>query len=137
MIGDKSRQTRTPKTVQRKRRERERLLTQLICEADASGKPIYYKGFHEVLNGTVEPTAIVGASALQSYLVNVLLEFLYTHPSRKKFVYLSSEIGVQIAHKKWRSCDIAIYHRERLKDFAYTNKYIALAPDYVIEIDKY
>ena len=135
MIADKTRQTRSPEALKQQRRERERQLAQLIYETDASGKPIYYRGYREVLNGTIQPTDIMGASALQSYMVNILLDFLYSHPLKKKFMYLSSEISVQIAHKKWRSCDIAIYHRERLKDFNYTNKYIDIAPDYVIEID--
>lgn len=124
----------TPERRQRQR-EREKLLAQLIYETDASGKPIYYMGYRKVLNGTLPPEAIMGSSGLQSFLVNVILGFLYTHPLRKKFQFLASELGVQIDWKKWRSCDIAIYHRERLKDYPFTNKYIGLPPDYVIEID--
>lgn len=124
----------TPERRQRQR-EREKQLTQLIYETDEAGKPVYYKGYREVLNGTVEPDKIMGASYLQSFLVDTLLHFFHTHPLQKKFKFLASELGVQIARKKWRSCDIAIYHRERLKGYPMTNKYIDLPPDYVIEID--
>lgn len=48
---------------------------------------------------------------------------------------MASEVGVQIGKKKWRSCDIAIYEKTRLKGFVFTNKYMNIAPDYVIEID--
>lgn len=124
-----------PDERRQRQRAREKLLAQLIYETDAAGKPIYYAGFQEVLNQTIEPEAIMGASALQSYLVGILLEFLYSHPLRKQFTYLASELGVQIDRKKWRACDIAIYQRKRLKDYAFTNKYINLPPDFVIEID--
>ena len=135
MIADKTRQTRSPEALKQQRRERERQLAQLIYETDASGKSIYYRGYQEVLNGTIQSTDIMGASALQSFLVDLIVQFLHAHPQSKTYKCLYNEIGVQIAHKKWRSCDIAIYNRERLKDFNYTNKYIDIAPDYVIEID--
>ena len=48
---------------------------------------------------------------------------------------MASEVGIQMRKKKWRSCDIAIYEKERLKGYVFTNKYTPVAPDYVIEID--
>lgn len=127
--------TLTAPERQQKQRERERLLAQLIYEMDASGKPLYYKGYREVLKGIVEPEAIMGASSLQSFLVDLFVTFLKLHPDRKRFKHFYNEFGVQITRKKWRACDIAIYHRERLKGFVYSNKYMNLPPDYVIEID--
>lgn len=136
MIAEKTEEAvRPPDALRQRRKERDRLLTQLVYETDASGKPIYYKGYQDALSGTVEPTDLMGASALQSYLVNVLLDFLYGLPNKKQYTYLMNEIGVQIGKKKWRSCDIAIYRRDRLKDYTFTNKYIDVAPDYVVEID--
>lgn len=72
---------------------------------------------------------------MKSHLVSIIQEFLFTHPFRQRFRILASELGVQIDKKKWRSCDIAIYKRERLKGYVFTNKYMPIAPDYVIEID--
>jgi len=117
------------------RRQREKLLAQLIYETDATGKPVYYRGYREVLNGTKIPEEIMGASGLQSFLVDLIVNFLHLHPHARQYKYLYNEFGVQIARKKWRSCGIAIYHRERLKGFVYTNKYVGVPPDYVIEID--
>lgn len=125
----------SPEERRQRQRERAALLAQLIYETDAAGKPIYYAGFETVLNQQKEPESIMGASALQSYLVNIILDFLYSHPQRKRFVYLASELGLQIGKKKWRSCDIAIYQRERLTVSELTNKYLNLPPDFVIEID--
>lgn len=126
-----------PMTPERRQwqREREKLLAQLIYETDTSGKPIYFKGYRRALNGILEPEDIMGSSTLQSFLVNVILEFLYTHPQKKQFSVFSSEFGLQMGRKKWRACDIAVYYRKRLKGFVYTNKYMNLPPDFVIEID--
>ena len=115
------------------RRQRQLLLRQLVYEMD--DKPIYYAGYRDVLKGLLEPEAIMGASYLQSYLVEILQEFLFTHPMRQRFRILASEIGVQIDKKKWRSCDIALYDKARLQGVPLTNKYMPIAPDYVIEID--
>ena len=128
----KSKRRKTALTPEQ-RRQRQLLLSQLIYEMD--DKPIYYAGYQDVLNGLKEPEAIMGASYLQSYLVEIIEEFLFTHPLRNQFRILASELGVQINKKKWRSCDIALYDKARLKDIPLWNKYMPLAPDYVIEID--
>ncbi len=126
----------TPKLVltPEQRQERTRLLAILTYEMD-EGKPIYYAGYQDVLSGQREVEEIMGSSYLQSYLIEVIQDFLFTHPLRKRFRYLSNEIGVQIKRKKWRACDIAIYEKARLAGVAMTDKYMTLPPDYVIEID--
>lgn len=115
------------------RRQRQFLLSQLVYEMD--DKPIYYAGYRDVLSGIKEPEEIMGASYLQSYLIEIIQEFLFAHPLRNRFRILASELGVQIDKKKWRSCDIALYEKVRLNEIPIANKYIPLAPDYVIEID--
>lgn len=132
-VAEKSQRTKTPLTPEQ-RRQRQLLLNQLVYEMEDE-KPVYYAGYKDVLNGNKEPEEIMGSSGLQSYLVEIIQDFLFTHRLRNHFRYLSSEVGVQIRKKKWRSCDIAIYEKERLKGFVFTNKYMSIAPDYVIEID--
>lgn len=126
----------TPKTTltPEQRRERARLLETLVYETD-EGRPIYYAGYQDVLSGNKEPEEIMGSSYLQSAIINTLLRFLYKHPLEGNFTILSNEIGVQIGRKKWRSCDIAIYEKARLAGVPMTDKYIAIPPDFVIEID--
>ena len=131
-VEEKRKRSNPPLTPEQ-RRQRQLLLSQLVYEMD--DEPIYYAGYQEVLNGTKEPEAIRGASYLQSYLVEIIQDFLFTHPLRQRFRILASEIGVQIDKKKWRSCDIALYEKERLRDTPLINKYMPIAPDYVIEID--
>ncbi len=116
------------------RRQRQFLLNQLTYEME-NEKPVYYAGYRDVLNGTSQPEEIMGASYLQSYLIEIIQEFLFMHPLRSRFRILANELGVQIDKKKWRSCDIALYDKTRLTNVPIANKYIPLSPDYVIEID--
>lgn len=124
---------RTPSLTPEQRKQRQLLLNQLVYEMD--DKPIYYAGYRDVLNGLLEPEAIMGSSYLQSYLVEIIQRFLFNHSFNSRFRILASELGVQIDKKKWRSCDIALYEKTRLKDTPLLNKYMPVAPDYVIEID--
>lgn len=132
-VEEKNKRKKTVLTPEQ-RRQRQLLLSQLVYEMEDE-KPVYYAGYQDVLNGIKEPEEIMGSSGLQSYLVEIIQDFLFTHQLRNRFRYLASEVGVQIRKKKWRSCDIAIYEKERLKGYVFTNKYMGIAPDYVIEID--
>ena len=122
----------TPTSEQR--RQRQLLLSQLVYEMEDE-KPVYYAGYRDVLNGLKEAEEIMGSSGLQSFLVEIVQRFLFSHPFNTRLRIMASEVGVQIRKKKWRSCDIAIYEKERLKGYVFTNKYMGIAPDYVIEID--
>lgn len=132
-VEEKSKRPKTALTPEQ-RRQRQLLLSQLVYEMEAE-KPVYYAGYQDVLNGKKEPEEIRGASYLQSYLIEIIQDFLFTHPLRNRFRILASEVGVQIDKKRWRSCDIALYDKVRLRDVPLLNKYMPIAPDYVIEID--
>ncbi|WP_288423023.1 hypothetical protein [uncultured Spirosoma sp.] len=128
--GECKRTSLTPE----QRRQRQFLLSQLVYEME-DGRPVYYAGYREVLNGLRAPEEIRGSSGLQSFLIETLQDFLFTHELRQRFRYLTNEVGVQIQKKKWRACDIAIYEKVRLTNYVFDNKYMTVAPDYVIEID--
>ena len=132
-VEEKRKRPRTTLTPEQ-RRQRQLLLSQLVYEMEDE-KPVYYAGYQDVLNGRKEPEEIMGSSGLQSYLVEIVQRFLFAHPFNTRLQIMASEVGVQIRKKKWRSCDIAIYEKERLKGYVFTNKCMSLAPDYVVEID--
>ncbi len=75
------------------RRQRRLLLSQLIYEME-DGKPIYYAGYRDVLSELREPEEIMGSSGLQSFLIETLQDFLFTHEQRQRFRYLTNEVGV-------------------------------------------
>lgn len=107
----------------------------LIYEMD-EGKPIYYRGYKDVLNKTKTAEQIIGSSALHSLLVYLIQTFLFENLG-KDFLFLTGELGYQWAPKTWRNIDLAIYDRRKFKDKTVflSNKHIDIAPEIVIEVD--
>ncbi|MEY4927018.1 MAG: hypothetical protein RI894_1454 [Bacteroidota bacterium] len=100
----------------------------------SKGKPIYYKNYKQVLRGECSIDEIMGSSALQSLIVTILLEFLLQNYDKKTYKILTSEMGIK-GTNLLRAADIAIYTREQLKGYQFTNKYMTIAPKIVIEVD--
>jgi hypothetical protein len=73
------------------------------------GKPIYYKNYRKVLNGTLTPEEIMGSSGLQAVILEYILWVLYSKIDRKKFKALTNEQGQHLDKNNNLSADIAIY----------------------------
>lgn len=98
------------------------------------GKPIYYKGYQEVMNGKKSMEDIMGSSFFQSLIISRLLRLLLTCLS-EEFEVLTNELGIQLAPKHWRAADIAIYHKEQLRSVPLQNRYLEIPPKIIFEID--
>jgi hypothetical protein len=77
----------------------------LVCER-VDGKPLYYKGYQEVLNGTKQPENIMGSdvspsSYLQSFIVMQLI-LLIAKKLPDPYRMLSSEVGLQLGKRNFR-----------------------------------
>ncbi len=97
-------------------------------------EPIYYRDYQTVLRGAEEPEEIMGSSYLQSFVISVLLRYLMRHLP-EVYVVLTNELGLQLPGGKWRAADIAIYHQDQLRDVPLHNRYLAIPPQIVIEVD--
>ncbi|MDX1942712.1 MAG: hypothetical protein SFU99_19265 [Saprospiraceae bacterium] len=123
-------------TAAKKKREKKQEIPEyLIYEMD-EGKPIYYRGYKDVLNKKKTPEQIMGSSALQSLLVMLILDALKGKLS-DDYLRLPAELGLKFADKSWRNLDIAIYDKRKVLDRSIflINKYIDIPPEVVIEID--
>ena len=100
------------------------------------GRPIYYKGYKEVLSKTKTIEEIMGSSALHSLLIYLIQTFLFEKLG-KNYLFLSGELGFQWAKKSWRNIDLAIYDKSKLKSKKafLRDKHINIAPEIVIEVD--
>lgn len=107
--------------------------SELIYEMD-NGTPIYYRGYKDFLNGSKQLDELMGSSFLQSDIITQLVILLGINLS-KKFKVLTNEVGLQFSTNSWRSADIAILEKEKIKDQTNLNKYLEIVPDVVIEID--
>ncbi len=107
---------------------------ELIYEMD-EGRPIFYRGYKEVLKGEKQIEEIMGSSYLQSLLVSQLVHVLMSILSTKDYLVLTNELGILFKKYSWRSADIAIYSKASLKGMPLHNKYMTTPPEIVIEVD--
>lgn len=73
------------------------------------GKPVYYKNYRKVIDGTLTPEEIMGSSGLQGIIIEYILWLLFDNIDRKKYRILTNEQGLHLDRKNNLSADIAIY----------------------------
>ncbi len=96
------------------------------------GKPIYYKGYKDVLNGTKTKEEIKMESRLQSWLKAHLAAYLLNQLFPKGFDVVVGELGVHISKENKRGADVAIF---KIEDMILDSHFSNLPPEIVIEID--
>ena len=99
------------------------------------GEIFYRKGYKDVLEKRKKLEEIVGSSGLQSYLVGIILKFLYKNIDEKRFEILSSELGNNLSLKNNISHDIAIFDLQSVAAEIKEVKYIKTSPLISIELD--
>jgi hypothetical protein len=97
------------------------------------GKPVYYKGYQEVLAGTKNIEEIMSCSDLQGVIVYLLNGFLYTHLNRKLYTVGTNESGLHMAKNDNLGNDLAIF--EKAKVGKLKGKFFSVPPKVVIEVD--
>ena len=100
-----------------------------------NGKPIYYRGYKHVLSGKLKLEDIMGASALQSFFLSLINNFIYPRIQKEYFTMLG-EMGVHIDLGDNLSADLAIFHRSQLTfERLWSAKYADYPPMIVVEVD--
>ena len=104
----------------------------LIYEMD-EGKPIYYKGYKEYLNGNLNYEETMPDSNLQSWLkaqlLALLISFFYHD---KSIVITGGKQGLSLKKKTWRGADVAVFKKS---NFVLNTEYSKKPPEVVIEIN--
>lgn len=98
-------------------------------------KPLYRKGYREVLNGTKTKAEIMGSSILQSYLISIIVEFLMGKIHKEQYKILYNELDIHLSLHNNLSTDIPVFKRETLKNKNLSTKYADFPPEIVIEVD--
>ena len=100
-----------------------------------NGKPIYYRGYKNVLNGKLKSEDIMGSSRIQAFFISLIVERLLPHLLKTHKIFYS-EMGVHISVGNNLSTDIAIYRRSDLTpQWLMQDTYADLPPLVVIEVD--
>lgn len=96
-------------------------------------KPIYYRGYREVLAGKKTIEEVMSCSDFQGVLVALLNGYLYSVINRKKYLLATNEIGLHLALHDNLGNDIVIFEKEKLGKLK--GKYFDIPPKIVFEVD--
>ncbi len=99
------------------------------------GKPIYYKGYREVLAGTKTYADIMGSSTLQALIVTHLILAIGKQLDEDLFTILSSEAGLHLDKRNNLAGDVLIFDNATLPIDAIDEFYAQVPPRVVIEVD--
>ena len=119
--------------AEKKSRRTTRSIPSALIYEQWQGKPIYYKGYRDVLAGKKTLEEIMSCSDLQGVLVALLNGFLYGAMDRKKYLLATNEVGLHLALNDNLANDIAIFEKEKLTKSK--GKSFNVAPKIVIEVD--
>lgn len=99
------------------------------------GKPMYYRGYKDVLNQVKTAEEIMGQSFLQVIIVNIILKFLIKNIDDEKHFVASNETGFHISKNTNVSSDLVIFDKKNLQNSAINEHYFNFPPLTVIEVD--
>lgn len=99
------------------------------------GKPIYRKGYRDVVSGKKTLEEIMGASTLQSVIVSHLMKVIFSFLDDDVYFVLTGEPGVHIDHRNNLANDIAIYDQTVLTPAKISKKYADVPPQIALEVD--
>jgi hypothetical protein len=98
-----------------------------------NGKPVYYRGYRDVLAGRKKPTDIMSCSDLQGAIVYAIGLMIGNAIDRKKYLISTNESGLHLALNDNLGNDIAIYDKAQVGKLK--GKYFDVPPRVVIEVD--
>ncbi len=99
------------------------------------GEPIYYKGYQDVLKGTKSLEEIMGASGMQSAIIQYIMGLLFRNIDESKYWFFTGESGVHIDHRNNIAHDVAVYSVDVLLPSAIDVRYLEVPAEIAIEID--
>lgn len=97
------------------------------------GKPVYYRGYRDVLSGKKTIQEVMSCSDLQGVLVYLLGFYVGNHVNRKKYLLATNEIGLHLALNDNLGNDLVIFEKEKVGRLK--GKYFDVPPKIVIEVD--
>lgn len=106
----------------------------LIYE-EYDGKPMYYRGYKDVLNQLKTKEEIMGESDTHAIIIGVLMKYLLKNLDEDAYFVITNEVGFHLKKRSNVSSDIVIYEKAALQNHAFKDKYFEIPPLAVIEVD--
>ena len=98
-----------------------------------NGRPLYYRGYKDVLLGISTIESVMGSSDLQGAIVSLLNAVVWNGIDRSKYRTVSNETGLQLGKGNHVSVDIGIFEKSMVP--VLKGKYFDVPPKVVIEVD--
>lgn len=118
-----------------KKNARNKIPTYLIRD-EINGVCFYYRNYKNALKNEKTINEIMGSSAIQSLIIEYMLEVIYASEIRKLYRVFTNESGNNLSLGTNMSFDIALYDRTKLTADNISNKYVKnTPPNIVIEVD--
>lgn len=108
--------------------------SELIYEV-MDGKPIYFAGYKDVLNGNKTIEEIRTTGKLQSLMLNAIQTHLWRTQSDKALTIMAGEIGIHISKKQNFSCDLVVFEDATLATLDINKQYFEVPPKIIVEVD--
>ena len=99
------------------------------------GKPIYYKGYRDVLAGTKTFSEIIGSSTLQSFIIAYCQRILFKLLDEATYTVHTSLAGMHLNKRNNLAGHILIFDNSVLPIEAINEFYAEVPPKIVIEVD--
>lgn len=114
------------------KRRRSRKVPEALIYEIVDGRPIYYKGYKDVINGKQQLESVMADSTLQTWLKTNLGFLLMQLLKSKGYEIMSGELGILTTWGNRRGADVSIFREDALVLDAHYSK---TAPEVIIEID--
>jgi hypothetical protein len=108
--------------------------SELIYEV-MDGKPLYFKGYKDVLNGNKTVEEIMATGKLQSLMLNAIQTHLLRTQSDKAVTIMTGEIGIHISKNQNFSCDLVVFEDATLATLDINQQYFEVPPKIIVEVD--
>ncbi|MEQ1745165.1 MAG: Uma2 family endonuclease [Saprospiraceae bacterium] len=118
------------KPVAKKQKSRE--IPEALVYEIVDGKPVYYKGYRDVLSGKTNLESAMSESSLQAWLKARLSFLLYSALEEHGYDILTGELGLLLGEGTQRGADVSVY---KSADLVLSAHYATLPPELIIEID--
>ncbi|MGN7887355.1 Uma2 family endonuclease [Dyadobacter sp. 22481] len=105
----------------------------LIFE-ELDGRPLYRKGYKEVLANNLSPEEIMGCSFIQALIARILSSYFAEILRDKPYLVTSNEGGLHVSLGNNLTNDVAVFDRAMIKDI-FSKKYADVPPKVAIEVD--
>lgn len=110
----------------------EQLIPSYLIYEVLNGKPLYRRGYRDVLAKRKTPGEIMGCSDLQAIIVSALFAHLYNKINRKAYWVVTNEPGLHIKLGDNIANNIAFYEKEKV---TVKGTFFDVAPKVVVEVD--